>query len=81
MLSLKKKKPSAHRQRQSRLSAEYAELTERLSQVRTNFDHATEPDAIDALIYEENSTLARLSLLYKEAKAAGVTLEVYEHKK
>ncbi len=80
MLTLRKK-PTAQQLLQQRFSHEYTELTEQLAQIRTNFDHATEPDAIDALIYEENSTLARLSLLYKEARASGVTLEVYEQKK
>ena len=80
MLTLKKR-PTAQQLLQQRFSHEYAELTEQLTQIRTNFDHATEPDVIDALIYEENSTLSRLSQLYKEARASGVTLEIYQNKK
>ncbi len=80
MITLKKK-PTAQQLQRQKLSQQYTELTEQLAQIRTNFDHATEPDMIDALIFEENSSLARLSQLYKEARAAGVTLEVYEKKK
>ena len=79
MLSLRKK-PTAQQLRQQKLSQEYSELTQRLAEIRTNFDFATEPDVIDALIYEENSTLSRLAQLYKEARAEGVSLEVYERK-
>lgn len=79
MLSLKKK-PTAQQIRQQKLSHEYSELTQRLTQIRTNFNFADEPDVIDALIYEENSTLARLSQLYKEARASRLSLEIYELK-
>ena len=79
MLSLKRK-PTAQQLRQQRISQEYSELTQRLGQIRTNFGFADEPDVIDALIYEENATLSRLAQLYKEARASGVALEIYELK-
>ena len=56
-------------------------LTEQLESVRSRFDYAVEPQQIDALIYEENAILCRLSALYKEARAEGLRLEIYENKK
>ena len=63
------------------LAREYIQLTERLNEIRTNFDFVTDEAAVDALIYEENAVLAKLSALYKEAKASGSRLEIYELKK
>ncbi len=62
-----------------RLLNEYIQLTERLAGVRSTFDLVTDNDAIDALIYEENAVLARLSQLYKEARANGLSLSIFEH--
>lgn len=56
-------------------------LNEQLKSVRSRFDYAVEPQAIDALIYEENAIQCRLSALFQEAKAAGIRLEIYENKK
>ncbi|MBQ8171302.1 MAG: DUF2508 family protein [Oscillospiraceae bacterium] len=64
-----------------RLAMEYTELTERLQQIRDNFDFVTDHDSIDALIYEENAVLSRLAYLYKQAKLSGTSLEIYEIKK
>lgn len=75
------RKETAEERRQKKLAAQYTELTERLSEIRTNFDLAEEAELIDALIYEENALLARLSALYKEAKNSGIRLEIYELKK
>ncbi len=75
---LRKKKLSPYKQEQQRFSREYALLTEQLTQIRANFDQVTDNDAIDAMIYEENAVLARLAQLYKDAKAAGITLDIYE---
>ncbi len=77
MLSLNKKL-SPYKKEQQRFSREYSLLTQQLTQIRTNFDQVTDDDVIDALIYEENAVLARLSQLYKEAKAAGITLDIHE---
>lgn len=64
-----------------RLAREYSELTERLSSIRSNFDFAEDDEAIDALIYEENAVLARLSALYRKARAQGAKLELYDLQK
>ena len=53
-------------------------LTRRLNDIRAAFDMVQDDDTIDALIYEENAVLCRLAALYKEARAAGITLEMYE---
>lgn len=71
------KKITQRQREQQRLAAEYAELSERLEQCRTNYDHTTDDDAIDALIYEENSILARMAALTKQARAAGFSSEPF----
>lgn len=60
------------------LAREYSELTERLSAIRANFDFAEDDCAIDALIFEENAVLARLSAMYREARESGIQLEPYD---
>lgn len=81
MTELFRKKREQSSPEQLRLAKEYYELTERLASIRANFDFAEENEAIDALIYEENAVLARLSALYKKAKASGARLELYELEK
>lgn len=76
-----RRKPTPQELKNAKLAAEYTELTERLAQIRSNFDFVTESEAIDALIFEENAALARLASLYKEARASGARLEIYELKK
>jgi len=66
---------------QIKLSQAHAELTQKLSDIRTNFDFATRPEDIDALIYEENATLSRLASLYAQAKADGISLQPFDIKK
>ncbi len=78
MPKIKKEKSPADIQRE-RLSLEYIQLTRRLSVIRANFDLVTDEDVIDSLIYEENAVLARLSQLYKEARASGITLDIHEY--
>ncbi len=75
------RRESAQERRQQKLAEQYTELTERLAEIRANFDFTENEELIDALIYEENALIARLSALYKEAKAAGSRLEIYELKK
>lgn len=65
----------------AQLASQYAELLERLEQIRTNFNHVTDSAAIDALIYEENAVLTRLGALYRTARAAGLEFDIYENKK
>ena len=63
------------------LAREYTELTERLSSIRANFDFVEDNESIDALIFEENAALARLSALYSKARAEGMKLEIYDLQK
>lgn len=63
------------------IAEEYLELTERLAAIRSNFDFAADDDTIDALIFEENAAVARLSALLRRAKASGARLESFEVKK
>lgn len=74
---LKKNRPAADEEKES-LALRYAQLTDRLEQIRAGFDYAVDDSAIDALIYEENAVLCRLSALYKQAREEGVSLEIYE---
>lgn len=80
MIGLFGKKAQQPSQR-TKLAQEYAELTDRLAAIRANFDFAESEYAIDALIYEENAVLARLSALYKQARDSGMKFELYELEK
>lgn len=71
------KKPEADH-RKNEFLRQYTELTERLSTIRANYDMVTDESTIDALIYEENAVLSKLSGLYKQARAQGITLEYDE---
>ncbi len=73
-----KEQPSPEQQR---LAREYTELCDRLAVIRANFDFAEDSEAIDALIYEENAALARLSALYRKARASGAKLQLYDLQK
>lgn len=66
---------------QIRLSQAHTELTQKLMDIRANFDFATRPEDIDALIYEENAVLSRLASLYAQARADGICLQPYDMKK
>ncbi len=74
------KKPAVDHKKDEFLR-QYTELTERLSIIRANYDMVTDESTIDALIYEENAVLSKLSGLYKQARAQGITLEFYERKR
>lgn len=76
-----RKKLNTQEQANATLAREYIQLTEQLKQIRTNYDFVTDQDAIDSLIYEENAVLSKLSALFKQAKASGSRLEIYELKK
>lgn len=54
---------------------EYGELMDRLETIRANYDNVSEEAVIDALIYEENAVLCRLSALYRRARETGIHLE------
>ncbi|MBD5383514.1 MAG: DUF2508 family protein [Ruminococcaceae bacterium] len=78
---LSKKEGSGTETRKKTFSRECSELTERLADIRANFDNVTDTASIDALIYEENAVLCRLEQLYREARAEGITVELYERTK
>lgn len=63
------------------IAEQCAELTQRLSDIRAAFDMTCDEALTDALIYEENAVQCRLSALYKQARALGVRVEVYEREK
>lgn len=67
--------------RKKTFARECGELTERLADIRTNFDNVTDAASIDALIYEENAVLCRLEQLYRDARVEGITLELHERTK
>ncbi len=77
--SLNKKPEVDHRKNE--FLRQYTELTEQLATIRANYDMVTDESTIDALIYEENAVLSKLSGLYKQARAQGITLEFYERKR
>ncbi len=64
--------------RRKTIAAQCTILTERLADIRANFDAVTDPSAIDALIFEENAVLCRLEQLYREARAEGIKVELHE---
>ncbi|MBP1579136.1 MAG: hypothetical protein J6B57_03510 [Oscillospiraceae bacterium] len=68
-------RPTGYETRAISFRREYAELTDRLETIRTNFDNVSDESVIDALIYEENAVLCRLSALYRKARESGIRLE------
>ncbi len=72
---------SPEEKRLDMLRRTYAELIERLNDIRTMFDFATDSAMIDALIFEENAVLSRLEQVYKDARAEGIALPVYNGEK
>lgn len=76
-----RREESAEDKRRALFAKQCAELTEHLADIRANFDYVTDQPAIDALIFEENATLCRLDQLYRDARAEGISVEVYERDK
>lgn len=60
------------------LAERISELTERLCDVRANFDIVTDERAIDALIYEENALLCRIEALHHEAREHGIKVQPFQ---
>lgn len=75
MKSLLKRRKTAEESRARAFKMEYDDLKNRLDCIRTNFDNVSDDPAIDALIFEENAVLCRLSALYRKAREAGVRME------
>lgn len=80
-VKLIKKENSSNEARREVFAQRISELTERLADIRANFDNVTDATTIDALIYEENATLCRLEQLYREARSEGITVELHERGK
>lgn len=75
---LNRRGESPDKLRERELMLEYIRLTERLEQIRANYDFVSEDSEIDALIYEENAVLCRLSALLQKAKETGVHIEFHD---
>ncbi len=78
---LSKKEPSPDSERREYYKKRSEELTEQLNDIRTNYDFVTEPGAIDALIFAENSVTCQLEQLYRSARAEGISIQLHERKK
>lgn len=82
LLDKLKKNAETHKEsRRKALARECSELTERLADIRANFDAVIDPPAIDALIFEENAVICRLEQLYREARLEGISVEIYDRRK
>lgn len=58
-----------------------AELTEQLNNIRSNFDYVTDSQAIDSLIYAENSVISLIEQLIRSARDEGITIQMHERGK
>ncbi|MDE7229150.1 MAG: hypothetical protein K2N56_01600, partial [Oscillospiraceae bacterium] len=76
-----KKEQSAENSRREYYKKRCSELTEQLNDIRTNYDFVSDPQSIDALIFAENSVTCQLELLYREARAEGITIQLHERMK
>lgn len=72
---LMRRRTDPEQERSQEFLREYTELSDRLQTIRTNYDHVSEDAEIDALIYEENAVLTRLSALYRRAREIGLHVE------
>lgn len=72
---LKRDRTSPEELRARKFLEEYKALSERLEQIRRNFDFVSEDPEIDALIYEENAVLCLLSAMYSRAREMGLHAE------
>lgn len=75
MKGLLKRRETAEESRARAFKMEYDELKDRLDSIRTNYDNVSAEPDIDALIYEENAVMCRLSALYRKARESGIRLE------
>lgn len=75
MKGLLKRRATAEESRARAFKREYDDLKDRLDSIRANYDNVSDEPSIDALIYEENAVLCRLSALYRRARENGIRLE------
>lgn len=78
LLNRRRTTPDEHRKK--KLLEEYTLLTDKLEQIRANYDFVSEDAEIDALIYEENAVLCRLSALYRRARESGIHVDYPERR-
>lgn len=78
MVNLFRKKKTMEEKRRDTFEKRCTELVERLETIRNTFELTDDLKMIDALIYEENAVLCHLEALYKEARAVGISIQVYE---
>ncbi|MCH5206018.1 MAG: hypothetical protein J1F09_03630 [Oscillospiraceae bacterium] len=82
IMELLSKKPAKSKDpRREIFEKRCTELTERLQEIRSAFNSVSDEQAIEAMIYEENAVICLLELLYREARAEGITLQVHERRK
>ena len=72
---LNRRSNSPDKLRETEILQEYSRLTDRLEQIRTNYDFVSDNAEIDALIYEENAVLSRLAALLRKARAMGIHVD------
>ena len=80
-LSFLKKQQSAEDIRREFYKSRCDELTRQLYDIRTNYNFVNDPQYIDALIFAENSVSCQLGQLYKDARAEGIKIEMFERNK
>ncbi len=76
-----KPKPEQTDSRRIFYAEQCEELTEQLNDIRSNFDFVTDPQAIDSLIYAENSVIRLIEKLIRSAREEGITIQMHERGK
>ena len=77
---LNRRRTTPDERQKKELLEEYTLLTDKLEQIRANYDFVSEDAEIDALIYEENAVLCRLSALYRRARESGIHVDYPERR-
>lgn len=72
---LNRRSESPDKRQEQELMQEYFRLTDRLEQIRTNYDFVSDDAEIDALIYEENAVLRRIAALFQRAREMGAHID------
>lgn len=73
LTGLEKKEAAGEEQFSAKLSADIAEVTHRLADLRNNFNNTDNEDLLEAMIYDELSLKARYSYLIRLAKERNIT--------
>ena len=75
MKGLLKRRATAEESRARAFKREYDDFLVCFVCIRANYDNVSAEPSIDALIYEENAVLCRLSARYRRARENGIRLE------